>query len=172
MTELAGKAAFVTGAGTGMGRAAALALARAGAAVFLVGRRVKPLDAVRREIEALGGTATIYSADVLRREEVKAAIDHMVAHFGPIDLAFNNAGGHADFKPIDETPEAEAEWVIDLNFKAVYWCVKYQIERMRAQGGGSIVNNASVFGLKAMPGIAHYVASKFAVVGLTRSVAI
>lgn len=60
-----------------MGRAAALALARAGAAVFLVGRRVEPLDAVRREIEALGGTATLYSADVSRREEVKAAVAHM-----------------------------------------------------------------------------------------------
>lgn len=172
MAELAGKSAFVTGAGTGMGRAAALAIARAGAAVLLVGRRVEPLEAVRREIKAQGGVAAIYAADVSRREEVKAAIDHMVAHFGRIDLAFNNAGGHADFKPIHETPEAEVDWVIDLNFKAVYWCIRYQVERMRANGGGCIVNNASIFGLKGMPGIAHYVASKFAVVGLTRSVAI
>lgn len=172
MPELAGKVAFVTGAGTGMGRAAALAIAQAGASVLLVGRRVEPLEAVRREIEAQGGVAAVRSADVSRREEVKAAVDHAAAHFGRIDLAFNNAGGHADFKPIHETPEDEAEWVIDLNFKAVYWCVKYQVEHMRAIGGGCIVNNASIFGLKGMPGIAHYVASKFAVVGLTRSVAL
>lgn len=170
--ELAGKYGLVTGAGTGMGRAAALAMAREGAALLLVGRRAEPLESVAREIAAMGGTAFAWPADVTIREAMRGAVEEAVRRFGRLDLAFNNAGGHADFKPIDQTPEAEGDWVIDLNFKAVYWGVKYQVAAMRAGGGGVIVNNASVFGLKAMPGIAHYVASKFAVVGLTRAVAL
>lgn len=170
--DLAGKCGIVTGAGSGMGRAAALAMACEGARLLLVGRRIEPLDAVRREIEALGGRALVRSADVSDREQVRAAVADAADRFGRFDLAFNNAGGHGDFRPIEQTPEDEADQVIELNFKAVYWGVKYQVEQMLANGGGAIVNNASVFGLKAMPGIAAYVASKFAVVGLTRAVAL
>ena len=102
----------------------------------------------------------------------RAAALAMAREFDRRDPAFNNAGGHADMKPIDQTSEEEPGWVIDLNFKAVYHEVKYEGEFMLKGGGGRIVNNASTFGLKAMPGIAHYTASKFAVVGLTRSVAL
>ncbi|MFC0303909.1 SDR family NAD(P)-dependent oxidoreductase [Rhizorhabdus histidinilytica] len=170
--ELAGKSGLVTGAGSGMGRAAALAMACEGARLLLVGRRREPLEAVREEIAGFGGEALVLPADISVRSGMRAVVDHAAAAFGRLDLAFNNAGGHADFKPIEQTPEEEAEWVIDLNFKAVYWGVKYQVEHMIRNGGGAVVNNASVFGLKGMPGIAHYVASKFAVVGLTRSVAL
>ncbi|WP_327753199.1 SDR family NAD(P)-dependent oxidoreductase [Sphingobium sp. SJ10-10] len=170
--ELSGKYGIVTGGGSGMGRAAALAMAREGATLLLVGRRLAPLEEVCNEIEALGGKAFAHSADVSVREEIQAAVAEAVRRFGRLDLAFNNAGGHADFKPIHQIPEEEAEWVIDLNFKATYWGVKYQFEAMAAGGGGVIVNNASIFGLKAMPGLSHYVASKFAVVGLTKAVAL
>lgn len=169
---LTGKAAMVTGAGSGMGRAVALALARAGAAVLLVGRRTEPLDAVRDQITRMGGVAVSFSADVSSREGVRAAIDAAVDIFGALDLAFNNAGGHGTPSPIDLVPEEEEEYFVRLNFLSVYWCVKYQIEQMRIQGGGAIVNNASIFGLKGMGGIAYYAASKFAVVGLTKSVAL
>ncbi len=171
--DLRGKRSMVTGAGSGMGRAAALALAREGAAVLLIGRRPDPLLRVQEEIERNGGQAAIFPADVTCAASAQAAVARAVALFGGLDLAFNNAGGHADFKPIDLTSDDEDDWVIDLNFRAVHRAVKYQVAHMRAAGqGGSIVNNASVFGLKAMPGIAHYVASKFAVVGLTRAVAL
>ncbi|MCP5379859.1 MAG: SDR family oxidoreductase [Novosphingobium sp.] len=170
--ELIGKYGIVTGGGTGMGRAAALAMAREGATLLLVGRRMAPLEDTCREIEMSGGKAFAYSADVSVREELQAAVAEVVSRFGRLDLAFNNAGGHADFKPIHEIPDEEAEWVIDLNFKATYWGVKYQVEAMAATGGGVIVNNASIFGLKAMPGLSHYVASKFAVVGLTKAAAL
>lgn len=169
---MSGKAAMVTGAGSGMGQAAALALARAGAAVLLAGRRVEPLDAVRDRIREAGGTAVSFPVDLSSREGVRSAVDAAVDAFGALDLAFNNAGGHGTPTPIDQVPEAEEDYFVRLNFLSVYWCVKYQVERMRVQGKGAIVNNASIFGLKGAGGIAYYAASKFAVVGLTKSVAL
>ena len=165
------KVGLVTGGGSGMGRATALALAREGAQVILVGRSEDKLASVRDEIVKTGGYAEIRSADASRREDNQALVSFVESRFGRLDFAFNNAGGHADFKPIDQTSVEESEWVIDLNFKGVYYGVKYQIEAMLRNGGGTIVNNASIFGLRGMNGIAHYVASKHAVVGLTRAVA-
>lgn len=166
-----GKVGIITGGGSGMGRATALALARQGAVVVLAGRSEDKLAAVRAEIAALQGQAEIFCADVARAADNQALVAFVESRFGRLDFAFNNAGGHADFKPIDQTPDDEAEWVIDLNFKGVYYGVKYQVAAMLRSGGGAIVNNASVFGLRGMDGIAHYAASKHAVVGLTRSVA-
>jgi len=169
---LAGQAGMVTGAGSGMGRAAALAMARAGARVLLVGRRAEPLEAVAAEIAVLGGKAVVFPADVSTRAGVRSAVDAAVATFGGLDLAFNNAGGHGDPASIEQVSEDEEDYYINLNFRSVYWCVKYQVAAMKPRGGGAIVNNASIFGLKGMGGIAYYAASKFAVVGLTKSVAL
>jgi NAD(P)-dependent dehydrogenase (short-subunit alcohol dehydrogenase family) len=169
---LDGKIGLVTGGGSGMGRAAALAMAKQGARLVLVGREIAKLEKVREEIAAAGGTATCYSADVSKIDSTRAMVDFAMSTYGRLDLALNNAGGHADFKPIDQTSVEESEWVIDLNFKATYYGVKFEAEAMLKTGGGVIVNNASIFGLKAVAGIGHYVASKFAVVGLTRSVAL
>ncbi len=170
--SLAGKAALVTGAGSGMGRAAALALAGEGARVLLVGRRTEPLEAVRAEIAAQGGEAAVWPTDVTSRAACKAMVERCVDLFGSLDLAFNNAGGHGDPAPIEAVDEAEEDHYLLLNFNAVYWGVKYQVEQMRRQGSGAIVNNASIFGLKGMGGIAHYTAAKFGVVGLTKAVAL
>ena len=169
---LKNKIGVVTGAGSGMGRAASLAMAREGATVVLAGRTKEKLDAVVKEIEKAGGAAIAVSTDVSIRDELARLIKVVEDEFGRLDLAFNNAGGHDDFKPIDQTSEEESERVIDLNFKAVYYGVKYQVELMLKNDGGQIVNNGSIFGLKGMAGIAHYTASKFAVVGLTRAVAL
>ncbi|MCY1484571.1 2,5-dichloro-2,5-cyclohexadiene-1,4-diol dehydrogenase [compost metagenome] len=165
-----GKVGLVTGGGSGMGRAAALALAREGAHVVLAGRSEEKLAAVRDEILRNAGQAEIRITDASRREDNEQLVAFIESRFGRLDFAFNNAGGHADFKPIDQTPVDESEWVIDLNFKGVYYGVKYQVEAMLRHGGGTIVNNASIFGLRGMNGIAHYVASKHAVVGLTKAV--
>jgi NAD(P)-dependent dehydrogenase (short-subunit alcohol dehydrogenase family) len=169
---LENKIGVVTGGGSGMGRAAAIAMAREGAAVVLAGRTRDKLEAVCREIETTGGQAVAKPTDLTQRSQIKALMDFVKGRFGRLDLAFNNAGGHSDFKPIDKTSEDESEWVIDLNLKGVYYCAKYEIELMLNNGGGSIVNNSSIFGLKAMPGIAHYVACKFGVIGLTRALAL
>lgn len=167
-----GKVGLVTGAGSGMGRAAALAMAREGADLLLVGRRATLLDAVAWEVEALGGRAAIYPGDVTLRATCRGAVEHCVRELGRLDLAFNNAGGHGNPAPIDTVDEAEEDHYLTLNLNAVYWGVKYQVAQMRQAGGGAIVNNASIFGLKAMGGIAYYTAAKFGVVGLTKAVAL
>ena len=99
------KVGLVTGAGSGMGRASALALAREGAIVVLAGRGEDKLRAVQQEIIEAGGKAEIKSADASRREEQAALVKFIEERFGRLDFAFNNAGGHADFKPIDQTSE-------------------------------------------------------------------
>lgn len=164
------KVGLVTGTGSGMGRASALALAKEGAVVVLAGREAAKLNTVRDEIMAAGGRAEIKTTDASRAADNLELVQFVEQRFGRLDFAFNNAGGHADFKPIDQTSLEEAEWVIDLNFKGVYYGVKFQVEAMLRSGGGSIVNNASIFGLQGMNGIAHYVAAKHAVVGLTKAV--
>lgn len=166
------KIALVTGAGSGIGRAVAIALARESATVVLAGRTLDKLEAVAAEIAAAGGTAVARAADVAVRAENEALVDWTVARFGRLDLTFNNAGGHGDFTPLHEIAVDEAEWVIDLNFKAVFYGVRAQTAAMLRTGGGAIVNTASIFGLKGVAGISHYVAAKFAVVGLTKSAAL
>lgn len=169
---LAGRVGLVTGAGSGMGRAAALAMAEAGAAVLLVGRREAPLAAVAAEIEALGGRAAIHAGDVSRRETCRAMVEACRRELGGLDLAFNNAGGHGDPAPLHTVDEAEEDHYLALNLGGVYWGTKYQVAHMREAGRGAIVNNASIFGLKAMGGLAYYTAAKFGVVGLTKAVAL
>ncbi|WP_395402663.1 SDR family NAD(P)-dependent oxidoreductase [Pseudoduganella sp. UC29_106] len=164
------KIGLVTGAGSGMGRAAALTLAAEGATIVLVGRSEDKLAGVRQEIVDARGKAEIFSADAGKRDDNKAMVDFVVSRFGRLDFAFNNAGGHGKLQPIHETSDDEIEWVVDLNFKGVLYGVKYQVEAM-LRNGGVIVNNASIFGLRGMDGIAHYVASKHAIVGLTKAVA-
>ncbi|MFO1260851.1 MAG: glucose 1-dehydrogenase [Sphingomonadaceae bacterium] len=169
---LSGKVGLVTGGGSGMGRATALAMTQEGASLLLVGRRIEPLEDVAAEITAIGGAAEVMAADVTQRDVCRAAVDQCVARFGRLDLAFNNAGGHGALTPIEAVDEAEEDHYLALNFNAVYWGVKYQVAQMRRQGGGAIVNNASIFGLKGMGGIAYYTAAKFGVVGLTKAVAL
>ncbi len=169
---LAGKIGLVTGGGSGMGRAAALAMAREGADLLLVGRREMPLRLVAEEIMAMGRLAEIYPADVTQRAVCRDAVTRCLAAFGRLDLAFNNAGGHGDPAPIDAMSEEEEDYYLALNFNAVHWGLKYQVAQMRQSGGGAIVNNASIFGLKAMAGLAYYTAAKFGVVGLTKAVAL
>lgn len=169
---LVGKIGLVTGGGSGMGRAAALAMAREGADLLLVGRREMPLRLVADEIKAMGRRAEIYPADVTQRAVCQEAVARCVAAFDRLDLAFNNAGGHGDPAPIDAVSEEEEDYYLAVNFNAVHWGVKYQVAQMRQSGGGAIVNNASIFGLKAMAGLAYYTAAKFGVVGLTKAVAL
>lgn len=171
MTQ-SGKVAVITGAGSGMGRAIALKLASQGAIVVLNGRDQDKLQAVAGEIVNLGGTASVHPGDISRRQVVSELMARAGDEFGHIDLAFNNAGGHDSFKPLHSIPDAESEWVINLNFKAVYYSMVEQLKWMNAQSSGVIVNNASIFGLKGVSGIAHYVAAKHAVIGLTRSAAL
>jgi len=167
-----GKIALVTGAGSGIGEATALALAAKGVTVILAGRTPAPLDALAARITASGQNAQARPTDVTNREDLEALIADIEAQHGRLDLAVNNAGGHNDFKPLHETPADESDWVFNLNLISVYNGMRAQIALMLKSGGGSIVNTASIFGVKGVAGIAHYVAAKHGVIGLTRAAAL
>lgn len=166
------KVGVVTGGGSGIGRSTALAMAREGASVMIAGRREEPGLAVVDEIRSGGGQASFVGTDVSKVDDCKTLMEAIDKKFGRLDLAFNNAGGHFDFVNLDETTIEEADWVFDVNLKGTYYCMKYQASLMLDSGGGSIVNNSSIFGVKAMPMLAHYVAAKHGVVGLTRAAAL
>jgi NAD(P)-dependent dehydrogenase (short-subunit alcohol dehydrogenase family) len=173
------KIAVITGGGSGIGRATALALARAGATVVIGNRNREQGEAVVHEIAALGGSASFFRTDVSKRAEVKALVDQTLAAHGRLDLAFNNAGVDGQQKPMHEQDATEADFLIDVNIKGVFWSMKYEIEAMLRNpiggggtGRGAVVNNSSVFGLKGFPDWSLYVGSKHALTGMTKTAAL
>lgn len=172
MSQFAGKVALVTGGNAGIGRATALEFARNGAKVVISGRREKEGNEVVAEIKAAGGEAIFVKTDVSKENEVKALIDQTLATFGRLDFAFNNAGVEQNLTPLPEQTEETYDQIMDINVKGVWLSLKHQIPAMLKTGGGAIVNNSSVAGLVGMGMVPIYVASKHAVVGLTKSAAL
>lgn len=170
--NLDNKVIVVTGGGSGIGREACLALARAGARVVLGNRDAQAGAEVVEEIAAAGGKALFLATDVSRPADCRALVALAVERYGRLDGAFNNAGLQRAFHDIHETPLAELDEVVDINLKGVLYMMKFEAEAMLRTGGGSIVNNASIFGLKAMPRTAGYVAAKHGIVGATRAAAL
>jgi NAD(P)-dependent dehydrogenase (short-subunit alcohol dehydrogenase family) len=169
-----GKAGLVTGAAGGIGRATALALAREGAAGVLVtdlaARRADGEETVRL-IEQNGGHAAFVPGDVTVEADCRTVVQATLDAFGHIDFAHNNAGVELQ-DTIVGTDEADFDRVIAVNLKGVWLGMKHQIPRMLENGGGAIVNTASLAGLVAVPSLAAYIASKHGVVGLTRAAAV
>lgn len=172
MSELDGKVALVTGGGSGIGRASAEALAGAGAKVVVAGRRPEAGEETVRRIRATGGEAVFVQADVTREEDVERLVRATLEKFGRLDIAFNNAGTEGQPKPLTEATEDDYESVFDANVRGVWLSMKYQIPAMLRAGGGVVINNASVAGSVGMAPAPLYVASKHAVLGLTRSAAL
>jgi NAD(P)-dependent dehydrogenase (short-subunit alcohol dehydrogenase family) len=170
-TSFEGKVVLVTGAAGGIGRAAALAFGRAGACVVVADTSVDGGHATAAMIVEGGGKALFVQANVARAADVEALIDKTVGRFGRLDCALNNAGLEETALDMVDADEAAFDKIISANVKGTWLCMKYQIRQMLKQGGGSIVNTASVAGLLGAPGQAIYSASKHAVIGLTRSAA-
>lgn len=167
-----GKIALVTGGSTGIGRAAAIAFARQGARVVIASRRQETGQAAVREIEELGGEALWLGCDVSQAQQVEHLIDKVLATYGRLDCAFNNAGSGGRGGLLPEIGEQDWDLTIDGYLKSVFLCMKYQIPVMLEAGGGAIVNNSSVDGKRAFPWDPVYSAAKHGVLGLTKSVAL
>ena len=175
--EFKGKVLFVTGAASGMGRAVAVRFGSLGCKVAVAARRPDAGEETVRLVKEAGGEAIFVSCDVSSDESVKAAIDTTVATFGSLDYAFNNAGCGADgvhipFVPLTEVTEGDWDKVIDTNLKGVFHCLKYELLQIQKQGGGAIVNTASIGGLKMAPMFGAYGPSKAGVIAITQTAAV
>jgi NAD(P)-dependent dehydrogenase (short-subunit alcohol dehydrogenase family) len=167
---LVDKIALVTGGSTGIGRASALIFAREGAKVVVADVNIDDGEDTARIIRQSGGEAVFVKADVSVAAEVEAMVNKAVATYGRLDCAFNNVGiAGAVGAFTHEYPDDSWDRVLGVNLKGLWLCLRYEIPQMLKQGGGSIVNTASIWGLVGAPGASAYVASKHGVVGLTRS---
>lgn len=166
------RAGLVTGAASGIGRATAVAFAQTGASVVvsdLPSRREDGEETVRVIVEG-GGTAAFVPCDVARPGDAQALVDATLQSYGRLDFAHNNAGiDHA--APLADTDDADFERVLAVNLWGVFWGMKAQIPAMVRGGGGAIVNTSSLAGVIGAPTLGAYVASKHAVLGLTRTAA-
>jgi len=170
--SLAGKICLVTGAAGGIGLAAAQALASVGARLMLSDVDDARLAGVLADFRALGLDVRGCACDVTDAASVEALVAHTVDAFGRIDCAVNNAGVETTHAKLADHDDAQFDRAIAVNLKGVYLCMKHELRQLLAQGGGVIVNVASVAGLGGAPTLAGYSASKHGVMGLTRTAAI
>ena len=169
---LSDKVSLITGAGSGIGRASAIAFAREGARVVVSDVNAEGGEETVSRISDIGGQAKFVSADVSRAGDVEALVQSTVREYGRLDCALNNAGVSGGQGLIHEYSEDDWDRVININLKGVWLCLKYEIIQMLEQGGGSIVNTASIMGLVGGSRSPSYGASKHGVVGLTRNAAV
>ncbi len=172
MSSFEGKVALVTGGTSGIGRVTAVAFAREGAKVVVTGRREREGQETVDLIKKAGTEAIFVRTDVAKEPDVKAMVEKAVATYGRLDYAFNNAGIEQLPTPLVEQTEEAFDQIININVKGLWLSMKYEIPQILKNGGGAIVNTASVAGLIGVPGIPIYIASKHAVLGLTKSVAL
>lgn len=167
-----GQVAFVTGATSGIGRATAVAFARAGANVALVDVQEDGIRETARLVEETGRSALAIPCDVTDSAAVRAAVEQTVARFGRIDAAFNNAGIEQPYGAIADVSEEFWDRIVAVNLRGVFLVMKHLVPVMLRQGGGSIVNTSSGAGIVGIAGQAAYSATKFGIIGLTKSAAL
>lgn len=167
-----GQVALVTGAANGIGRATAQAFAAEGLKVVVADLDVLGGEETVALIQAAGGEALFVSCNVTREADVQNLMVRTIEAYGRLDYAFNNAGIEIEKGRLAEGSLDEFDAIMGVNVKGVWLCMKYQLPLLLAQGGGAIVNTASVAGLGAAPKMSIYAASKHAVIGLTKSAAI
>ncbi|MBI4301201.1 MAG: SDR family oxidoreductase [Chloroflexi bacterium] len=173
VARLEGKVAVVTGGSSGIGRATALAFAREGAKVIVGDVATEASGETVRLIKGAGGEATFVRCDVSQAADVQAMVNIAVTAYGRLDCAFNNAGIEGAQATTADYPEEVWNRVISINLTGVWLCLKYEIAQMLKQdGGGAIVNNASILGTVGFPGAVAYTAAKHGVLGLTKVAAL
>ena len=169
--DFTGKVALITGGGNGIGRAAAAAFAKHGAKVVVVDRDGAAAEATAGIIRQNGGEALAVTADVTKSDDVKAYVKAAIDKHGRIDCFFNNAGIEGKVAHTADYDEAVFDAVLGVNVKGVFLGLRHVLPHMIRQKSGAVVNTASVAGLVATPGMPAYVASKHAVIGLTKTAA-
>jgi len=171
-SEFSGKVALVSGAASGIGAATARGLANAGAQVVLCD--INPsVEAFAAELQELGGEAVGITGDTSNAEDCQAMTECALSRYGRLDIAFNNAGIGSYQRPVHDIPEEDWRRLIDVNLTAVFLATRYQVPAMVSSGGGVIINNASLLGLRALPDTSiEYTAAKHGVVGLSRQLAL
>lgn len=166
------KVALVTGAGSGMGLETAKAFAESGASVVLADINLTTVAQIAKELTDAGYKTLAVECDVTNEEQVKIMLEKTIATFGKLDAAFNNAGVQSLVADTADLTSAEYDRVMNINLKGVWLCMKYELQQMRKQGSGAIVNCSSLGGLVGLPGRAAYHAAKHGVLGLTKSAAL
>ena len=174
---LEGKSALITGGGGGIGRATSLIFAREGARLAIADAAADAAEETVALVNKAGGQAIALTGDVTDSLAVLAMVDAVVSAYGRIDCAFNNAGiagyqVNASGKKTHEWADESFDRMIGVNLKGVWLCMKHEIVRMLAQGGGRIVNTGSIAGLIGLPTSSAYVAAKHGVLGLTKTAAL
>ncbi|MEI2403916.1 SDR family NAD(P)-dependent oxidoreductase [Niallia taxi] len=171
MKRLENKVAIITGGAGGIGKESAKRFLEEGAKVVLVDLFQDSLDQTKAELDKLGEVITI-QADVSQEEDVKNYVDKTVEKFGKIDVFFNNAGIEGKVAPITEQKVEDLDKVLAVNVRGVFLGLKHVLAVMKEQGYGSVINTSSVAGLSGSPNVTPYIASKHAVVGLTKATAV
>jgi NAD(P)-dependent dehydrogenase (short-subunit alcohol dehydrogenase family) len=166
------KVALVTGGSFGIGRASAVAFAQRGANVVIADWKEDKEGETLKLIQAAGSEGIFVQCDVSKSQDVKALMDQIIATYHRLDFAFNNAGIEGNTAPTHECTEENWDKTIGINLKGIWLCLKQEILQMLKQGNGAIVNCASVAGLSGFAGLPAYVASKHAIVGLTKTAAL
>jgi NAD(P)-dependent dehydrogenase (short-subunit alcohol dehydrogenase family) len=170
--SLKGRVAWVTGASRGIGQAIAARLAQAGAKAVVSSRKLENVRVVADEIVARGGEALAVEAHVGRPEDVAALVERTIEEYGRIDIAVNNAATNPHFGPLLTAGEGQWDKILDTNAKGCFRVCKAVVPYMEKQGGGKIVNLASVAGLRPSPGMGVYGISKAAIIMLTQVLAL
>ena len=166
------KAAIITGGSSGIGRAAAVALAKQGVKIAIAARRAKEGEETVRLVKEAGSEGIFVKTDVANENDVRSLVEKTVKQYNRLDYAFNNAGIEEMTTPlVDQTSEV-FDQIMNVNVKGVWLCMKYEIPEMIRTGGGAIVNTSSGAGVVGYPQQPIYIASKHAVLGLTKSAAL
>ena len=168
--SLHGQVALVTGAQRGIGQGIAVELAKAGADIVAADLDLRVLEETKAVVEAQGRKCLLLPVDVKQQEQVNAMVEQTVKDMGRLDIAVNNSGV-ISINPVVDLTEAEWDHVQDVNVKGVFLCCQAELKQMQAQKYGRIINVSSIAGKVGFPQLAHYTASKFAVIGFTNALA-
>src|SRR6516162_844235 len=172
LLPMSGRVAVVTGASSGIGAATALELARRGAKVVASARRRPEIESLVAQIKSEGLEATAIVADVNVEKDVIDLVSATTKTYGRLDIAFNNAGTEGEFTPFVDQSNQVYDTIFNANVRGVFWSMKHEAKAMLAQGSGTIINNASMGGVIGFVNAALYIASKHAVLGLTKTASI